>query len=156
MAGSESYLWPPNIEFYLDACLPRQIAEALRLVEYPIHDCDESNKRDVKDEKLIPWLGELRYVWITRDDAAKKAHAPALAASNVPTIWVRGIDRQKKTIRMHDVEFAAAVSLTLGASAGILRGVLSEETLHFGDNGAWLAGLREVAIAADLHGLLAI
>src|SRR5256885_418912 len=41
-------------------------------------------------------------------------------------------------------------------SAGILCGVLAEEALDLGDDGAWLARLGQIAVASHLHRLLPI
>lgn len=128
LSGSNAYPWPSEIKFYLDACLPTKIAQALRLVDYHIHNCDEFNMRDAKDEILIPWMGEQGFVWITRDDAARKTHAELLSRHKVSTIWVRGNDRQRKNLRMHDVHHMLTAKLmTIATSLANATNVLHHE-----------------------------
>ena len=83
--------------FYLDECLPYQIADALRLVGYPITSWKllfgEEGK---KDEHFIPELSKQRLVWITKDDESRLEHQEEIEKYHISVVWVRGIQRSKK------------------------------------------------------------
>ncbi len=81
------------------------------MIGYPITHPEQHQQRGTKDEALIPWLSERGYTWITKDDAAKKAHAEALLSSGISVVWVRGIDRRKNRITVHDVHLLLASKL---------------------------------------------
>ena len=52
------------------------------------------------------------YVWITKDDKAKKAHAATIHTSGISVVWVRGIDRSKKQgVNIHDVHHLLTAKL---------------------------------------------
>ena len=80
----------------MDECLPDQVSAALRLVDYPIVSALLAGKRGAKDDKLIPYLAENGYTWITIDDEAKRKHLKDIIRSQINTVWVRGIHRRKK------------------------------------------------------------
>lgn len=114
MTGNPESLprWPLSVAFYVDECLPPQIAEALALVDYPITHPSAHGRLGEKDELLLPWLGEQGYVWVTRDDAAKKAHRSLFIEHNVSALWVRGMDRKKANpLGVHDLFLMLASKL---------------------------------------------
>lgn len=108
--------WPPEVRFYLDECFPEQIAVALSTVGYPITWPSAHGKTGAKDPDLIPWLAEQRYAWVTRDDAARRAHAPLIRKSRLSVLWVRGVERTRgsveKNVSMHDVHLMLTTKLT--------------------------------------------
>ena len=89
---------PESVRFFLDEGLPEQVADALSLIGYPITGAVQQGKRGVKDKVLIPWLADEGYVWITKDDEAKRDHLDQILKSRISSVWVRGIDRKKNKI----------------------------------------------------------
>ena len=77
----------------LDESLSPQVGQALRLVGYPITLVHEISSFEgvvgVKDEQLIPWMGDHNAVWIHADDEAKRRHGKLLLAYAIRTFWVR-------------------------------------------------------------------
>jgi PIN like domain len=97
--------------FFLDEGLPSAVARALSLVGHPITSCEEQGQRGTKDELLIPWLADQGYIWLTRDDAARKAHGAALRRYQLSVVWVRGLDRSKNSISAIDLHLMLTVKL---------------------------------------------
>lgn len=79
------------------------MAEALRLVDYPVLDWETEQKRGTKDRVLIPWMAEQGLVWITKDDAAKRAHITEIRRARLSVLWVRGIERDKRRVSPQDL-----------------------------------------------------
>jgi hypothetical protein len=102
---------PEDIRFFLDEGLPEQVANALRMVGYPIDGPIAVNKRGVKDKLLIPWMAENRYAWITKDDEAKRTHLDDVIKSRISSIWVRGIDRRKNKINPIELHLMLSAKL---------------------------------------------
>lgn len=77
----------------MDESLSPNVGKSLRLVGYPItlvHEIEAfADVVSVKDENLIPWMGEHSAVWIHADDDAKRRHRKLLLAHRVRTLWVR-------------------------------------------------------------------
>ncbi|MCJ7510447.1 MAG: hypothetical protein MUP14_06140 [Dehalococcoidia bacterium] len=68
------------------------------MVDYPITSALREGKRGVKDDKLISYLAETGYTWITKDDEARREHLDDIIKSQISTVWVRGIDRIKNKV----------------------------------------------------------
>jgi hypothetical protein len=128
--------WPPDVEFYLDECLPEQIAQALRLVQYPITYPELHGKKNngTKDPDLIPYLAAKRLVWVTSDAAAKRVHGNLLRKHQLSALWVRGLERRDGTseqkVGMHDVHHMLTAKLPefarkVAASRGMVHGAVS-------------------------------
>lgn len=107
--------WPPSVQFYLDECFPEQTAQALSLVHYPITWPRAENQTGALDPDLIPWMAERRYVWITRDAAARRAHGALIRRSGLSVLWIRGVGRNSRTaehnVSMHDVHLMLTTKL---------------------------------------------
>ena len=86
---------PKHVSYCYDESLPPAIGEALRAVGFPV----ELPPKETKDEDLIPEMGRLNQVWITKDDRAKTQHERLLSASNVSVVWVRGLTHEKRKRR---------------------------------------------------------
>ena len=43
----------------------------------------------IKDEEIIPWVGQQDGVWVHADDSAKKDNRELLLANSISTLWVR-------------------------------------------------------------------
>jgi predicted nuclease of predicted toxin-antitoxin system len=84
----------------LDECLPATVAEALALVGHPIISVRGLGKSGVGDEELIPWMGREKFIWITRDDAARRQHGGPLRAAQLSVVWVRGTERSKSGLTL--------------------------------------------------------
>lgn len=78
---------------FLDECLPYRIADILKEIGYPITSWHEEFKGEqgTKDPWLIPYLGAKKYVWITKDDEAKKEHESEIRTAGISVVWVRGL-----------------------------------------------------------------
>ena len=100
-----------DIRFFLDESLPPQIGEALRLVGYQITTFLIANKRGSKDEDLLPWLAQHRYVWVTKDDDALRRHRDTILKHQMSAVWVRGLERKKGNITIRQVFLVLAVTL---------------------------------------------
>lgn len=83
------------VVFYLDECLPYQIAEMLKAVGYPITSWHEEfqQQQGLKDPYLIPHLGAKAFTWITKDDKAKKEHEEDIRVAQISVVWVSGLER---------------------------------------------------------------
>jgi predicted nuclease of predicted toxin-antitoxin system len=99
-----------QVTFFLDESLPYQLAYFLKTVDYPITSWHEEfqGQQGKKDPWLIPYLGAKKYVWITKDDEAKKEHESEIRAAGISVVWVRGLGRpgakpKKNVIRVRDV-----------------------------------------------------
>jgi hypothetical protein len=88
---------PPEPRFFLDHCLPHQIADALGLVDYPITSALRLGMEEWKDPELIPRLAADGYIWVTKDDGAKTQHRTAILRHGLCVVWVRGLGRKKPT-----------------------------------------------------------
>ncbi len=82
----------PNVTFCYDECLPPKIGEILEHVGFQIVFAPKG----IKDEELIPYMGENNYVWITKDDRAKTQHETLIMTANISVVWVRGLAHQRK------------------------------------------------------------
>jgi hypothetical protein len=92
---SRSGIRKKAVTFYLDECLPHQIAGVLNQVGHPITSWYEEFKgqQGLKDPYLIPYLGGQAYTWITKDDSAKREHEPEIRAAQISVVWVCGLER---------------------------------------------------------------
>lgn len=97
MTGSQSSTPQDKpVQFYLDECLPYQVADALRRVGYSITSWhDDSQSRGEKDPQLIPRLGSLGYTWITKDSEARTEHGSELRAAQISVVWIGGLERKR-------------------------------------------------------------
>lgn len=102
---------PERALFCLDERLPWAVGSALALVGHPITSLHEQGRGGEPDERLIPWLADQGYVWITRDDAARTAHNAALRRHRLSVVWVRGLDRQKTRIDAKELHLMLTVKL---------------------------------------------
>ena len=77
----------------VDESLSPNVGRALRQVGYLTRLVEEiaelGGVRGVRDEDLIPWMGDRNAVWIHADDDAKRRHRKLLLANQVRTLWVR-------------------------------------------------------------------
>ena len=87
----------------MDECLPPSIAEVLCSVGYPISSNRAENVDGMDDAQLIPWLAQHRYIWVTKDDAAKTAHRNAIQQARVSVVCVRGAERQSGTTAKNNI-----------------------------------------------------
>ena len=83
----------------------------MKLVHFPIVTPLDLGMRGVKDSLLIPWLGEHRLAWITKDDEARRDHLDDMIKYSVSAVWVRGIDRKKNKISIQHVHLLLTVRL---------------------------------------------
>lgn len=83
----------------------------MRLIGYPIHDWEVEGRRGWKDPALIPWIAEQKLTWITKDDAAKRAHILDIRRQGISVVWVRGMERDKSHISPHELHLMLAVRL---------------------------------------------
>ena len=102
---------PRSIRFFLDENLPPQIARALALVGYPITHPEDHDKRGEKDPDLIGWLGRNQFVWITKDDDARKRYINQIGQAGVSVVWVRGLDGRKNRVNTQQVHLMLTVKL---------------------------------------------
>jgi len=102
---------PDSIRFFLDESLTPGVADALLLVGYPITSADQQCKRGVKDPLLIPWLAAEDYVWITKDDEARREHLGDIIKAKISTVWIMGIDRKKNKISPLEVHLMLTTKL---------------------------------------------
>ena len=92
---SRSGLRRKVVTFFLDECLPYQIAIMLKQVGHPITCWYEEfqQQQGLKDPYLIPYLGAKAYTWITKDDKAKREHEPEIRAAQISVVWISGLER---------------------------------------------------------------
>jgi predicted nuclease of predicted toxin-antitoxin system len=85
------------VTFFLDECLPYQIAYWLQRVGHPITCWHEEfhGQQGLKEPYLIPYLGAKSYTWITKDDEAKKEHESEIRTAGINVVWLRGLARAK-------------------------------------------------------------
>ena len=86
---------PRRVSYCYDESLPSAIGEALKAVGFPV----VLPPKGVKDEDLIPEMGRLDQVWITKDDRSKTQHERLLVTSNVSVVWVRGLTHERRRKR---------------------------------------------------------
>lgn len=69
----------------------------LKSVSYPITSWYEEfqQQQGLKEPYLIPYLGAKGYIWITKDDEAKKEHEGEIRTAGISVVWVRGLEREK-------------------------------------------------------------
>lgn len=86
-----------DVTFFLDECLPYQIAYALKQFGHPITCWHEEfqQQQGIKDTPLIQYLGAKKYAWITKDDEAKREHENDIRSAGISVIWIRGLERTK-------------------------------------------------------------
>ncbi len=87
------------------------MAKALRLIEYPIRDWEQEAKSGWKDPILIPWIGQEKLTWITKDDAAKRAHIAEIKRAEISVVWVHGMGREKNHISVHQLHLMLTARL---------------------------------------------
>ncbi|MBA7482338.1 hypothetical protein ES707_17824 [subsurface metagenome] len=80
----------------MDNDLTHDIAKALRLFEYDIWHIKEVPELspDSKEPDIFEWCRRNGRTWITHDIEAKTKHAPALKASRISVLWIRGHPEQ--------------------------------------------------------------
>ena len=83
---------PKPVIYCYDESLGLPIGELLIRVGYPI----VVHPSGMKDEVLIPRMGELRQTWITKDNRSKTEHEPLLREANISVIWVRGLTHERR------------------------------------------------------------
>jgi len=108
---------PDAPRFYLDEGLPYAVAEALELVGHPITSARAESRLGELDERLIPWLADQGYVWITKDDAARTQHRSILEQHRLSVVWIRGLDRRKNRIDAKELHLMLTVKLDQIADA---------------------------------------
>ena len=84
--------------FFLDECLPHRIADGLSMNYYPVTCSEREGNAGWDDEILIPWLGEQKFTWITRDHRARTQHRDDIIAAGISVVWVRGVVHKSGTI----------------------------------------------------------
>ena len=136
----------PDRLFFLDECLPKQVGDALRLVDFPITTADLEGKCGKGDSHLIPWLAADGCVWITKDDEAKRQHLDQIIKCALSIIWVRGIDRQANKVSPQQLH----LMLTNKLLAAKDKLVAAHGPLHFL---LYLNGGRPCLEPRDIHGL---
>jgi len=102
-------------EFCYDEGLPPEIGRVLAHVGYPVVIAEKG----VKDENLIPWMGEKHYAWITKDDRSKTEHEKRILDAGISIVFVRGLSHSRgkraslrgNTISLKDVLFMLVVKL---------------------------------------------
>ena len=99
------------MQFFLDENLPPQVARALALVGYSIAHPDEHGKRGEKDPDIIVWLAQNQFVWITKDDDARKRHIGQIGQAGVSVVWVRGLAGRKNAVSIQQVHLMLTVKL---------------------------------------------
>lgn len=125
------------MQFFLDENLPPKVAQALALVGYPITHPDDHGKRGEKDPELITWLAHNQFVWITKDDDARKRHIHQITQAGVSVVWVRGLAGRKNTVSIQQVH----LMLTVKLEELIEKLEASNRPLHFM---VYLSGRRTV------------
>lgn len=80
----------------MDNDLTHDIAKALRLFLYDIWHIKEIPELspDSKEPDIFEWCRRNGRTWITHDIEAKTKHAPALKASRISVLWIRGHPEQ--------------------------------------------------------------
>jgi len=86
-----------KVYFFLDECLPHQIADILNSIGHPITSwfIEFKGQQGMKDTLLIQYLGAKGYTWITKDDEAKAEHEKDIRSAGISVVWIRGLERQK-------------------------------------------------------------
>jgi hypothetical protein len=102
---------PDPVRLFLDEGLPFAVAESLHRVGHPVSSAEAEGVRGWKDPDLIPWLAERNFVWVTKDDAARKAHIAAIRRHNLSVVWVRGLDGRKNRIDVKTLHLMLTVKV---------------------------------------------
>jgi len=86
-----------KVYFFLDECLPHQIADILNSIGHPITSwfVEFKGQQGIKDTPLIQYLGAKGYTWITKDDEAKVEHEKDIRSAGISVVWIRGLEREK-------------------------------------------------------------
>ena len=86
-----------KVYFFLDECLPHQIADILNSIGHPIISwfIEFNGQQGIKDTPLIQYLGAKKYTWITKDDEARIEHEKDIRAAGISVVWIRGLERKK-------------------------------------------------------------
>lgn len=86
-----------TVYFFLDECLPHQIADILNSIGHPITSwfVEFNGQQGIKDTTLIQYLGAKGYAWITKDDEAKVEHKNDIRSAGISVVWIRGLEREK-------------------------------------------------------------
>ena len=61
--------------------------------------------------ELITWLAQNQFVWITKDDDARKRHIGHIGQAGVSVVWVRGLDGRKNIVSIKQVHLMLTVKL---------------------------------------------
>ena len=72
---------------------------------------DEHGKRGEKDPDLIVWLAQNQFVWVTKDDDARKRHIGQIGQAGVSVVWVRGLAGRKNAVSIQQVHLMLTVKL---------------------------------------------
>ena len=80
----------------MDNDLTHDIAKALRLFRFDIWHIKEVPELspDSSEPEIFKWCKSNGRTWITHDIEAKTKHAPALKASRISVLWIRGHPEQ--------------------------------------------------------------
>lgn len=123
-----------SCDFYLDECLPHQVADALKIVGFPIESATSMNMIGWQDEDLLPKLVELGLAWITKDKRARRQHlANSDLRHRLPVIWVKGFDREDDP--MSPRRFHHLMTNTLGRAEPQIRQASGALWFEAGFNG---------------------
>lgn len=114
-----------EIKFLLDECLPYRVADSLREVGFNITSSHGEGVDGWEDDQLIPWLGVQQFVWITKDDSARKAHERAIQSAQISVVWVRGTERKDGTTIKNTINLKEVLHL-LVAKLDDMRDVIAE------------------------------
>ena len=98
---------PPDspVRCLLDECLPPLVADVLAKIGHPITSVQALGKSGTPDEELIPWMGRERFIWITKDDAARQRHLGPLRTAQLSVVWIRGMERSKSGLTIIQIHF---------------------------------------------------
>jgi len=123
-----------KVTFFLDECLPYQIAYALKSFGHPITSWHEEfqGQQGLKEPYLIPYLGAKGYTWITKDDEAKKEHENEIRTAGISVVWVRGLEREKGKPRRNFIKVKDVHRMLTDKLDHIAEMMLNSKTsLHF-------------------------
>lgn len=127
--------------------MPHQVATALALVDFPIHSPLTTGTRGWKDPELIGFLAEHGYVWITKDDEARRKHLSMLLSHQIGVVWVRGFERHKKPMSIRDFHRLLTITLPrIEAELIVTPGPKWYEIFYNGD--------RPTHAPLDAHGMM--
>lgn len=80
------------MRFCLDENLPHYVAKALGLVSYQIDSSFRLGLDQWDDPDIIAWLAGNDYVWITKDEAAKREWLTHMLGYGLSVVWVLGLN----------------------------------------------------------------